>query len=218
METIVDEGFNYKGYYVAISYDELPEDPRDFSETTLYGYDDEKPIGWLLDKDGNVKSKCKELKGKWCKIVSKTVHSSVSLYLGEPKDKWGSVFGIIAVEKSRYNEEDANKLFKTELKCLERYLNEDLYQFVISDKNNCIVDSCGNFYDTKTAINEAMASIDSLAESKKEIISVEKEITKGDINAALQILKDNGIENNKCETVLQAIGYALLDAELFPSE
>lgn len=33
---------------------------------------------------------------------------------------------------------------------------------------------------------------------------------------AEQVLEDNGIEPDECSTVLQAIGYVLLDAELYP--
>lgn len=36
------------------------------------------------------------------------------------------------------------------------------------------------------------------------------------IKKAEQILIDNGIEEDEAQTVLQAIGYALLDEELYP--
>lgn len=36
------------------------------------------------------------------------------------------------------------------------------------------------------------------------------------IRKAEQILIDNGIDPEEAETVLQAIGYALLDTELYP--
>lgn len=36
------------------------------------------------------------------------------------------------------------------------------------------------------------------------------------INSALQCLIDNGIDEDEAETVLQALGYILLDEELFP--
>ena len=42
------------------------------------------------------------------------------------------------------------------------------------------------------------------------------EITKEEIERTLEVLIDNGIEKEEAETVLQAIGYTLLDAELFP--
>lgn len=41
-------------------------------------------------------------------------------------------------------------------------------------------------------------------------------ITEGKIAAAKQCLIDNGIEPDEAENVLQALGYILLDAELFP--
>jgi hypothetical protein len=43
-----------------------------------------------------------------------------------------------------------------------------------------------------------------------------KNITLEKIKAAEQILIDNGIEEEEAGTVLQAIGYALLDTELYP--
>lgn len=42
------------------------------------------------------------------------------------------------------------------------------------------------------------------------------EITKEEIERTIKVLVDNGIEEDEAETVLQAIGYTLLDAELFP--
>lgn len=42
-----------------------------------------------------------------------------------------------------------------------------------------------------------------------------KAITKDKIEAAKRVLVDNGIESDEADTVLQAIGYALLDKELF---
>lgn len=37
-----------------------------------------------------------------------------------------------------------------------------------------------------------------------------------DIKRAEQVLVDNGIDRDEADTVLQAIGYALLDTELYP--
>ena len=38
------------------------------------------------------------------------------------------------------------------------------------------------------------------------------------IEKALQCLVDNGIESDEAETVLQALGYILMDVELFPDD
>lgn len=43
-----------------------------------------------------------------------------------------------------------------------------------------------------------------------------KNITKENIEKAELVLVDNGIEASEAQTVLQAIGYALLDTELYP--
>ena len=46
------------------------------------------------------------------------------------------------------------------------------------------------------------------------MISIDKE----NIKRAEQVLIDNGIEEDEAEIVLQAIGYVLLDEELYPEE
>lgn len=52
-----------------------------------------------------------------------------------------------------------------------------------------------------------------------KIIPIEaKEITPMQVNAAMQVLIDNGIEEDEAATVLQALGYVLLNTELFPEE
>lgn len=43
-------------------------------------------------------------------------------------------------------------------------------------------------------------------------------ISKRSINAAEEILVDNGVEADEAEVVLQAIGFALLDVDLYPEE
>lgn len=50
------------------------------------------------------------------------------------------------------------------------------------------------------------------------MIQITKTITKGDIERAEKVLSDNGIETDEVATVLQAIGYVLLDTELYPEE
>ena len=56
-------------------------------------------------------------------------------------------------------------------------------------------------------------------ESLGEPIKLEcTEITPEQITAAEQILIDNGIDEYEVDTVLQAVGYALLDTELYPED
>lgn len=47
-------------------------------------------------------------------------------------------------------------------------------------------------------------------------IAVNKTVDYKNIKSAMKILVDNGIEPDECGTVLQAVGYALLDTELQP--
>ena len=49
-------------------------------------------------------------------------------------------------------------------------------------------------------------------------IYIRKEIDDYDIERAERVLIDNGIEPDEAEVVLQAIGYVLLDTELYPEE
>lgn len=49
-------------------------------------------------------------------------------------------------------------------------------------------------------------------------IKINKEISREDIAAAERVLKDNGIEADEAMAVLQALGYAMLDTELYPKE
>lgn len=47
-------------------------------------------------------------------------------------------------------------------------------------------------------------------------MEVSHKITEEEIEKTLQVLIDNGIDEDEAEIVLQAIGYTLLDVELFP--
>lgn len=50
------------------------------------------------------------------------------------------------------------------------------------------------------------------------MLTIFHSISKNDITKAEKILTDNGIEMDEAQTVLQAIGYALLDTELYGNE
>lgn len=53
----------------------------------------------------------------------------------------------------------------------------------------------------------------------KEVkIKVDHTIIQRNIDQTKKVLIDNGIEEDEAEVVLQAIGYTLLDVELFPEE
>lgn len=51
-----------------------------------------------------------------------------------------------------------------------------------------------------------------------EINILDANINQKNIESAEQVLVDNGIDCDEAATVLQAIGYALLDVELYPEE
>lgn len=52
-------------------------------------------------------------------------------------------------------------------------------------------------------------------EQDKGVLKITCEIKPSNVKKAEQILIDNGIEADEAETVLQAIGYALIDSELY---
>ena len=52
----------------------------------------------------------------------------------------------------------------------------------------------------------------------KNYIVITSDTLKKNIAAAEKVLVDNGIEEDEASTVLQAVGYALLDTELYPEE
>lgn len=55
-------------------------------------------------------------------------------------------------------------------------------------------------------------------DAEKPIMIDNIEITKGMIENAERILVDNGIDRDDACVVLQAIGYAILDTELYPED
>ena len=56
------------------------------------------------------------------------------------------------------------------------------------------------------------------ANQKEKIMKVNVNVRKSDIRKAEQVLIDNGIEADEAAVVLQAIGYVLLNTELYPEE
>ena len=49
----------------------------------------------------------------------------------------------------------------------------------------------------------------------KKLILKCRPINRSKVEAAEKVVVDNGIEEDEASTVLQAVGYALLDAELY---
>ena len=66
--------------------------------------------------------------------------------------------------------------------------------------------------------SEAEVYIHELELTDERPLKVKAFITKADIKKVEQILIDNGIEADEAETVLQAIGYALLNTELYGND
>ena len=53
--------------------------------------------------------------------------------------------------------------------------------------------------------------------NRRKYVWIETDITEEKIKKAEQCLIDNGIDSDEAGTVLQAIGYILLDGELYES-
>lgn len=68
-----------------------------------------------------------------------------------------------------------------------------------------------NFEDIKCSKNVVVGGCG----GKKKAVKSSSEISLDKIKKAEQILIDNGIEEDEADVVLQAIGYALLDKELY---
>ena len=66
-------------------------------------------------------------------------------------------------------------------------------------------------------IYELKADINSFP-YREETIEFHSNISKEDIVAAEKVLLDNGIDTDEVQVVLQALGYALLDLELYDEE
>ena len=116
------------------------------------------------------------------------------------------------------------QFYKDDLEAAVKKYNNDIElirKINAKNKNNCIKEH--SFYGwlddqyrdpSKEYINVKLGANDDYIWIDKSII-VNKKIYPINIKKSLQVLRDNGIEEDECETVLQAIGYTLLDIELF---
>lgn len=78
---------------------------------------------------------------------------------------------------------------------------------------NCISSDNCNTEPIKTSRENLMKYMN---KDKKRSYTKHKKNTNENIARAMIVLIDNGIEKDKADIVLQAIGYTLLDEELFP--
>lgn len=101
---------------------------------------------------------------------------------------------------------DADELYCTCVDYLTRQCGLSVMAIIIEGDEEAIE-------DVKRQINAAHGNGRDLFKN----ITVEKSvIRKSDILNALNVLIYNGIDEDEAETVLQAMGYALIDTELFP--
>ena len=116
------------------------------------------------------------------------------------------------------------QFYKDDLEAAVKKYNNDIEiikLFNDRDKSNCIPEH--SFYEwlddqyrdpQKEHTNVKLGKDNNYIWINESII-VHRTIYPINIKKSLQVLRDNGIEEDECETVLQAIGYTLLDVELF---
>lgn len=101
-------------------------------------------------------------------------------------------------------------VYNSKEECLEEIKSDMLSWREAHKDEGCEIDvnkMCGHFdYDTTDGC-------------EWNVEEVELPIPTDDkIKATEQILIDNGVDEDEANTVLQAVGYALLDTELYPEE
>ncbi len=84
--------------------------------------------------------------------IVKYEHSSVSYKLGSQHgfDYCNNSFYIITKKSQKEigaNKKDWNKIIKQELETYNKYVNGEVYQFVLYNDKGEVEDSCGGFYD-----------------------------------------------------------------------
>jgi hypothetical protein len=121
----------------------------------------------------------------------------LSIY-NEDLEKTGYSLLIVEPEKGYYNCEirKDGELVQT---YAENYYEDELDDLII---------------DAQDYIRAVLMREDT--ERKGGIVVKRAEITSEDIVKSKQVLIDNGIEEDEADSVLQALGYTLIDTELFP--
>lgn len=162
-----------------ISYDECPESPRnwgslgyfitkerdyhspDGKDHRLYGImlEAEERVDNMTDHMKEIKKQAKEEGIKIVAIypISRYEHSGVVYSIGE-KNGWDySPCGFyIVTDKSlkeygaRNNKKSFERFIKAELENYNRYVNGEVYSFVLYNEQGEIEDSCCGFYDIES--------------------------------------------------------------------
>jgi hypothetical protein len=103
--------------------------------------------------------------------ITKYEHSGVSYSVGDnrscPFDSGIAGFYFVTQEKwtecmgkTRATYAKAKKIAQDEMRIYTQFCNGDLYGYSIEDENGDFVDSCGGFYETEQAIEEARQMVD----------------------------------------------------------
>lgn len=81
-------------------------------------------------------------------------HSGITLSLSPYNDYWDSgQLGYIYGEKKNFPKIDPYKYMEKEIETLDRYINGDIYYYLIEDKDGNDIGSCGGFYGSNWETN-----------------------------------------------------------------
>ena len=153
-----------------IEYEEDAESPR---EWTTLGYfitidnrmkspDNNEELKTIIKETGeeakNVKDHIRRIKKEFSeKIIaiypiSKYEHSEVGYFLGSTFgfDYSNNGFYIVTDKTAKElgaKRKDFEKIIKDELNIYNKYINGEVYSFMLYDKNGKLEDSCGGFYN-----------------------------------------------------------------------
>lgn len=180
------ETISYKGHKIGIYYDESAESPRAWDNLSMIYSNSRRynPDGLNIDDLMNeigisefpgFDALLQRMKHDYIAYrVCIVDHSYVALSLNRPVPNPymgfdSGTFGIIAVSKDAVRREykvkritkkiheKVESVFEGELNALEKYINSEVYGYMIDDG----MDSCWGFYSMDDAIEEAKSIIDS---------------------------------------------------------
>lgn len=147
-------------YTVKVLYDENPCNPREDYEhyTTIYSncrdYNpDNHSIGEIIGENDRLDKDF--LDKHYIKKIYAYIHSGISLSLQPSSDTWDSgLFGIIALPKEGWGEDEVDNIVDTDIEELNAYYNGEVYSYAVFDKNGDQIDGCNGYYDQKDALED----------------------------------------------------------------
>jgi hypothetical protein len=126
--------------------------------------------------------------------------------------------GNTQIEGVFFSHEDARKkmeeLFNSSKKFWENYEKE--WNCKLTDRFSEVSIELGDYYANAYCTDEDYEEIG--MSWNIDSANVEGTLPTDNLKKTEEVLADNGIDTDETESVLQAIGYTLLDTELYPNE